>query len=162
MPQYNLRSWSEQTLFDCRDYIVTADTLADAVELLEQIQEDADGADSPIENPAIEAMGNYQLDEVCPLDPQDIVDGAGGITLLDDKGERVRDLVSVPTGCARLGEPLEAAELAPADAVNARLIAAARAILAWGCEHTGPRQPDSPHDLLVELQAALRAAGAVA
>jgi hypothetical protein len=164
MPKYNLRSWAEQTLFDSRDYIVTADSLAEAVELLEQVQEDAEYGDKRIEHSAIVAFDKYQLDGVGVLDPCDVIDGSGGITLLDRKGERARDLIGVPTGCVRLGEPLEPAELEPAelepaDDGKARLIEASRALLAWGCEHTGPRQANSPHDLLVELQAALRAAG---
>jgi hypothetical protein len=126
MPKYNLRSWAEQTLFDCRDYVVTADSLADAVALLEQIQEDAEYGDKRIEHPAIVAFDKYQLDGVGTLDPCDVIDGSGGITLLDPKGERARDLIGVPSGCVRLGEPLEPAELEPAD----KLAAAAPELLA--------------------------------
>ena len=40
------------------------------------------------------------------------------------------------------------------------LAKAAAALLDWAREHTSPRQENSPHDLLVTLQAALFAMGA--
>lgn len=42
----------------------------------------------------------------------------------------------------------------------ADLIAASAALLDWAREHTGPRDANSPHKLLVTLQAALAAMGA--
>lgn len=45
-------------------------------------------------------------DDVRELDPNDIVEGCIGITLIDDDGKRVRDLIGVPTTCIQLGEPL--------------------------------------------------------
>lgn len=41
------------------------------------------------------------------------------------------------------------------------LIVASAALLDWAREHTSPRDPDSPHALLVALQAALAAMGAI-
>jgi hypothetical protein len=159
MPKFRLRSWAEQTLFDCRDYVVTADTLADAVELLQEIQERADYAGNHIEHDAIASAERGRIDGVAPLDPSEVADGCDGVTLIDAAGDRVRDLVGVPIGCVQLGEPIDGAELPPVDITHARVAAALRALLAWGAEHTGPRQPNSPHVLLVEAQAALRAAG---
>jgi hypothetical protein len=40
-----------------------------------------------------------------------------------------------------------------------RITAALRALLDWGREHTGPRDPNSPHVLLIEAAEALKAAG---
>ena len=36
MAKFHLRSWSEQVLFDSRDYIVEAETLGDARLLVDQ------------------------------------------------------------------------------------------------------------------------------
>jgi hypothetical protein len=41
------------------------------------------------------------------------------------------------------------------------LILAAAALLDWAREHTGPHDPNSPHALLIALQAALTAQGCV-
>lgn len=108
MPEFRLRMWAEQVLFDCEDYVVTAETLEDAVAQLQDLSEKADGfADGSCDLP-------NNIDNVSAfsgafrsLDPQEIVGGASGVTLVDETGRRVRDLESVPTGCVQLGEPLE-------------------------------------------------------
>jgi hypothetical protein len=106
MAEFLLRVWAEQVLFDCRDYRVEADTLEAAVELLHELQEKADWGSEAIRHDAVSARESYHLDEVMPLDPQEVVDGASGMTLVDEEGNRVRDLDGVPTGCVQLGEPL--------------------------------------------------------
>lgn len=106
MPEFRLRIWQEQILFDCADYLVTADSLSDAVALLEQQQEYATLEDRDVVTPGIVSADQRGLNEVRPLDPQEVVDGASGVTLIDEKGGRLRDLVGVPTGCAQLGEPV--------------------------------------------------------
>jgi hypothetical protein len=40
-----------------------------------------------------------------------------------------------------------------------RITAALQAFLDWGRDHTSPHDPNSPHTLLIEAQAALKAAG---
>jgi hypothetical protein len=40
------------------------------------------------------------------------------------------------------------------------VLAALEALLAWGCEHTSPRDPNSPHELLVAAREAVDAAKA--
>lgn len=107
MPKYHLRSWAEQTLLACRDYTVTADTLEAACELMRDQQQEADENDGPIEHPAITTLDEGRLSGIVMLDPKEVVDGASGITLIDEEGERVRDLIGVPTTCVQLGEPLD-------------------------------------------------------
>ena len=105
MPEFHLRVWAEQVLFDCRDYTIDAATLEDAVALLDELQEEADSEGQSRRNPAVEAWrgGN----RVRGLDPAEIVSGDQGITLIDEAGVRVRDLVGVPTGCTQLGVPID-------------------------------------------------------
>lgn len=126
--KFLLRSWAEQTLFDCQDYEVEADSLEAAAELLAEQQEMADSEGGGIEHASIRnAFRNaYRgFDTITPLDPNDIAEGGCGITLIDARGNRVRDLVGVPTGCVQLGEPLEG----PAVDVD-QIAAAAPALLA--------------------------------
>jgi hypothetical protein len=100
-------------LFDCNDYVVEAPTLEDAVALLEELQEEADVEGLSKPTPAIRALGHMSPEperrsQVANLDPEEIVSGDTGITLIDKHGKRLRDLVSVPTGCERLGDPIDA------------------------------------------------------
>lgn len=106
MAEFLLRVWSEQTLFDCRDYRVEADSLEAAAELLRELQEKAEDAGHPVPHDDVTALESYQDDKVAPLDPEEIVDGCTGFTLIDEEGNRVRDLDGVSTGCVQLGEPL--------------------------------------------------------
>lgn len=110
MPDFRLRIWAEQTLFDCRDYVVTADTLEAAVTRLQDVQEDADSMGEHVDAKDISSAERGRMDEVVSLDPSEVIDGDNGVTLIDDKGDRLRDLIGLPTGCERLGEPLHAVE----------------------------------------------------
>jgi hypothetical protein len=107
MPEFHLRTWAEQTLFDCNDYTVTAETLEAAVELLEQLQERAEDEGKRIAHADVRGLEPWLLPEVIPLDPAESVDANSGFTLLDEHGTRLRDLVGVPTGCVQLGDPLD-------------------------------------------------------
>jgi hypothetical protein len=109
MPTYRIRAWAEQTLFDCNDYEVEADTLEEACELIQLLQTMADEySDKDIVHPHVARMDHQGFHpDVVPLDPEEIISGDTGYTLIDGKGQRARDLVSVPTGCAQLGEPLD-------------------------------------------------------
>src|SRR4051794_30985992 len=107
MPEFRLRIWAEQVLFDCADYIVEAPTLEDAATLLWAAQRTAEETDKEVPHARIRNANEHRCDEVLGLDPEEIVNGDQGLTLIDDKGERVRDLVSVPTGCPQLGELIE-------------------------------------------------------
>lgn len=106
MPEFRLRIWTEQILFDSHDYVVTAESLEGAVSRLQDIQEavDFESRDRSIEG--IDSVEDGFLNGVTPLDPSDIVGGYGGVCLIDEQSDRVRDLIGVPTGCDRLGEPL--------------------------------------------------------
>ena len=111
MPEFHLRTWAEQTLFDCNDYTVTAETLEAAVALLEQLQEQADETGKRIDHADVRGLEPWLLSEVMPLDPADPVEATSGFTQLDEHGERVRDLVGVPVSCVQLGDPLEPGEI---------------------------------------------------
>lgn len=106
MPEFRLRIWAEQVLFDCRDYVVTADTLEAAAKKLLDAQEKADDRDCDVEVDGIVSATLGRMDAVLTLDPEEIVSGEVGVTLIDGAGERVRDLIGVPTCCDQLGEPL--------------------------------------------------------
>jgi hypothetical protein len=106
MPEFHLRIWAEQTLFDCNDYTVTAETLRDAVAALREVQNSADGYGTKRAHPDIRGLEDWNEDRVLVLDPEEVVDGKNGVTLIDATGVRVRDLIGLPTGCVQLGEPL--------------------------------------------------------
>ena len=100
MPEFRLRVWAEQTLYDARDYIVTAETLDEAKALLEELQERAEEADAgEVECPAVVAdrpltvmeggVARVLVNYVTTLDPQDVTGGDGGIVELDATGDRV-------------------------------------------------------------------------
>ena len=106
MPEFRLRIWQEQVLFDCRDYIVEADTLKAACELLWSAHTKASETSDLVPHARISTADPGRFDEVVELDPDEIVVGDQGITLIDEKGDRVRDLHGVPSGCDQLGQPL--------------------------------------------------------
>lgn len=107
MPEFIIRHWAEQTLFACRDYRVDAPTLGDALRLLDGMVDRATDTGQPVECAEITGRETYRADEICELDPEEVVDGDTGYTLVDEDGKRLRDLISVPTGCVQLGEPME-------------------------------------------------------
>lgn len=107
MPQFLLRAWAERLLFDCRDYRVTADTLGEAAELLIQANENVQESSHSKRFPGIVARELGHMDAVRILEPCESVEAYAGITEVDENGDRLRDLLGVPTGCVRLGEPLE-------------------------------------------------------
>ena len=107
MPEFIIRSWSEQTLFACKDYVIEADTLGDAAKIIHALQEKAEDTIEVVTDQRVRALSRYESDEIEPLDPEEIVDGSTGLTLIDEKGVRLRDLVSIPTGCPQLGEFLD-------------------------------------------------------
>lgn len=113
MPDFFLRTWSEQVLFDCNDYCVTADTLEDAVEQLQELQEAAQNSDEWQRAPVNIRPLNGMPGVVAVLDPEEVVEGYDGVTLIDENGKRVRDLDGVPTGCVQLGEPLDGPQQPP-------------------------------------------------
>ena len=110
MPQYQLRAWAEQILFDCRDYVVTADTLEAACLLLREQQAEADDSGST-SHPAIKSA-QHCADDVYALDPEEVIDVAAGISLIGEGGVRIRDLIGVPAACEQLGDPLFGPKLA--------------------------------------------------
>lgn len=92
MPKFMLRSWAEQTLYDCRDYEVEAETLDEAKELLGELQDEADSADCACaSDPRVTAVYGWHDDRVVPLDPDEIVDGESGIVEITEMGNPVRD-----------------------------------------------------------------------
>src|SRR5689334_24677298 len=107
MTKFLLRSWAEQTMFACREYAVEADSLKQAVALLHAMQERANETEKDLHDERVVAIEEYDGDEVRMLDPEQIEYAQDGITLIDESGERVRDLLGVPSGCDRLGEPLD-------------------------------------------------------
>jgi len=104
--EFYMRSWSEQTLFDCRDYVVKAGTLEAAVLLLQDLQQQADQDGKAVSHNDISSMDPHHLDEIRSLDPREIITGSEGITLIDLGSNRVRDLIGVPAGCNQLGIPI--------------------------------------------------------
>jgi len=104
MAEFRLRIWAEQTLFDSRDYVVQAATLEEAVARLKMVQEDAQDLDASTEHDDIDRP-------VRLLDPSEVVESYDGVTLIDERGNRLRDLVGVPTGCVKLGEEIDEIEL---------------------------------------------------
>jgi hypothetical protein len=98
-PTFRLRIWQEQVLFDCNDYLVTADNLADAVALLQRVQEQADDQRDDVEHDNISRIvARSSINKaVVPLDPAECVAANEGVTLISADGERLRDIVGVPS-----------------------------------------------------------------
>ncbi len=136
MPDFMLRIWAEQTLFDSNEYKVTAESLEAAVELLNEQQELADDRGRIHTHPAIQRHRHGVFyDEIVPLDPEEVVDGTAGVTLVHADGQRLRDLEGVPTCCVQLGEPLDADAAISIDTLRSRklntVLAALRLYEAW-------------------------------
>ena len=87
--------------------MVKADSLRAAVTLLQEQQELAAEKGRALRHAAITTLNGHDLNEIRQLDPQEVVASDAGVTLIDEDGNRVRDLVGVPTGCAQLGEWIE-------------------------------------------------------
>lgn len=104
LPKFKLRIWREQVLWASKDLIVEAPNLEAAVTLLQDMMDRAETTGEPQEHDSISAAHQYECDDVPDLDPNEIATGDTGITLLTEAGERERDLISIPTGCAQLGE----------------------------------------------------------
>ena len=97
MPKFRLRSWEDQTLYDSRDYEVEAKTIEEAAKQLNELQEQAQAADSAVPTPAsVRRLGQVCKDArrlVRVLDPREIVDGNRGIDEIDEKGEWRRGII---------------------------------------------------------------------
>ena len=93
MARFRLRSWQEQTLYDSRDYEVEADTLEEAAELLDELQERAQEISEPVDLPPQVRRIDGTSREMRVLDPCEIVDGERGIAEIDAAGRKLRDVL---------------------------------------------------------------------
>lgn len=97
MARFRLRSWQEQTLYDCRDYEVEAGTVEEAAELLGELQFEAQEISGPVDLPpnvwCIDGTGR----EMRVLDPREIVDSESGIAEIDEDRNKLRDVPPVVT-----------------------------------------------------------------
>ena len=100
MPTFRLRAWAEQTLYDCRDYLVEADTIEKAAERLEAAMETVEANPSARMVPGIDRIlsiaedgATLSVPDIRPLDPQEITDGASGIVEIDVEGRKLRDIL---------------------------------------------------------------------
>jgi hypothetical protein len=77
-----------------------------------------------------------------------------------------REVLTIQTQCDAIAQTCgiwrDGDDSSAEEAANARLIAAAPDLLAaldalteWGCTHTGPRDDNSPHELLIAARAAI-------
>jgi hypothetical protein len=92
MPTFNLRSWRTQTLYDCKDYMVEAETLDGATELLLALQYEVDQLDqhdAVVHHDCVTTAEPGRVSGVTALDPQEIIDGDCGISELDAAGNPV-------------------------------------------------------------------------
>ena len=68
MARFRLRSWQEQTLYDCRDYEVEAGTVEEAAELLGELQFEAQEISGPVDLPpnvrCIDGTGRERFDDL--------------------------------------------------------------------------------------------------
>lgn len=99
MPDFLLRVWTEETRYGSTPYRVTAATLAEACKLLSA---QCHGTGAPATSDEIQAIGNVTPPEVTNL--------RDGLTLIEANGGKLRDLIGLPTGASRFGEPLSAAD----------------------------------------------------
>ena len=106
LPTFMLRIWREETNFGARDYDVTAPTLSEAAAKLLSAQHEAQHDGRPVTHPHITPHHPWGAPQVQVLDPSETNDYEYGVTLIADNGDRVRDLIGVPTGAAREGQPL--------------------------------------------------------
>lgn len=61
--------------------------------------------------------------------------------------------------CAEAGKEVRALMRKELEAQRAELLAALEALTEWGCAYTSPREPNSPHQLLITARAAIARAG---
>lgn len=93
MARFRLRSWQEQTLYDCRDYEIEAGTLEEAAGLLDELQERAQEISEPVDLPPQVRRIDGASREMRALDPCEIVDGERGIAEIDADGHKLRDVL---------------------------------------------------------------------
>lgn len=93
MARFRLRSWQEQTLYDCRDYEVEAATLAEAAELLADLQCQAQEITGPVVLPPNVRDLDGADGKMSVLDPDEIVDSETGIAEIDACGRKLRDVL---------------------------------------------------------------------
>ena len=93
MERFRLRSWEEQTLYDCREYEVEADSIEAAAELLDALRERAQEMNGPVELPPnvwrIDGGGRVMR----VLDPKHLVDSERGIAEIGANGRKLRDVL---------------------------------------------------------------------
>lgn len=97
MARFRLRSWQEQTLYDSRDYEVETDTLEQAAELLDELQERAQEISEPVDLPPQVRRIDVASCEMRVLDPNEIVDSERGIAEIDAAGRKLRDILPTVT-----------------------------------------------------------------
>jgi hypothetical protein len=97
--QFRLRAWKTQTLYDCRDYIVSAEAIEAAARTLTDAQDAGDEAPGPQITVRVAGVtrilhrgkaGDVFDDDVRPLEPGEIIDGDSGIVEIHDDGKRLR------------------------------------------------------------------------
>ena len=93
MTRFRLRCWQEQTLTDCCDYEVEADTLADAAALLDDLQDRAQAVTGPVSLPPNVRRIASTDRRMQVLDPDEVVDSVRGIAAIDDHGRKLRDVL---------------------------------------------------------------------
>jgi hypothetical protein len=129
MARFRLRSWQEQTLYDCPEYEVEADSVEAAADLLDALQERAQEMNGPVELPPnvwrIDGGGRTMR----ALDPHHLVDSERGIAEIGADGRKRRDVLPAPA------DP-------PANAPARVLAAFVRDIEAMGVERATATWPD--------------------
>jgi hypothetical protein len=99
MAQFRLSVWKTQTLYDCRDYIVSTATIEAAARTLMDAQDAADDVPGPqitvriagvTRIPHRGSAGDVFADDVRPLDPREIIDGDSSIVETDEDGKKLR------------------------------------------------------------------------
>lgn len=125
MPDFKLRIWQTQTLYDCYDYVVTAPTLEEAALKLQAAYDQAVATDARSEHPDIKGThrGAVFADSVCPLDPDEVLDCDVGITELNEDGSAGRRIHIISEDEAEV-EPLKRVGIASAFATDAGDVAA--------------------------------------
>ena len=96
MPEFLLCSWRERVMWGSYEYRIDAPTLEDAVELLRELQREADDGEEGVAHERVRALSGGD-DVVMPLDDLDeCVETVTGIMLIEESGERIRNLVEEP------------------------------------------------------------------
>lgn len=86
MPTFTIRAWAEQTLYDCRDLEIEADSPEDAARLYRDALDALEAGDEA----PMQALSGDAFPHT--LDPEDIISGDSGFVLLDDDGKKLRDV----------------------------------------------------------------------